>query len=190
MEESIQVFFPHLNWTERTIPCAALPFAGDRLDILHDHIREWKDGQKVLNHTRFGFPSTTCGWWDTALASEPIIKSLGPAPFARPPCSSHSSSRLDCILYVIRGLKHQVEDGLLGTNHTQALKLTPWIDAHHKRLVSRFLFVAQLDVEEPQFIPLWSDRRTVSLVPTTLKPSNLLPGSTPTTSGWLAGSCS
>src|SRR5579859_8151762 len=90
MQESIQVFFPHLNWTERTIPVAALPFAGDRLDILYDHIREWKDGQQVLHHTCFGFPSTTCGWWDTALA--------------RPPCASHGSSRFYCILYVIRGL--------------------------------------------------------------------------------------
>jgi hypothetical protein len=49
---------------------------------------------------------------------------------------------------VIRGLSHQVEDGLLCPNHTVAFKLGPRINPDDKWLGIRFLLIAQLDVEE------------------------------------------
>jgi hypothetical protein len=57
-EKPIQVVLAHLNRTKGHVPLPAFrALAGHRLDIFHDHIRQWKNGTKMLDDARFGFPS-------------------------------------------------------------------------------------------------------------------------------------
>src|SRR5437764_601812 len=65
---------------------------------------------------------------------------------------------------MIRCLHHQVDDGLLRADHTEALKFASRIDPSHEGLILRFLLVAQLDVEYTEFVSLWSGFATLEEV--------------------------
>ena len=88
------------------------------------------------------------------LALEAIREALGSAPLAVPPCSSHGPPRLHGLFDMMGCLHHQIEDGLVCAHHTEPLEGGPRIDASHKRLISGLLFVAQLHVEQAQFVAL------------------------------------
>jgi hypothetical protein len=54
---------------------------------------------------------------------------------------------------VIRSLCHEVKHGLPGSDHAVALELGTRVNASHKRLISRLLLIAELDIEEAKFVP-------------------------------------
>lgn len=148
-QESVQVLFADLQRTKRSIPLASLTTTCHCLHILHDSISEWHNRQEVCYDAGFGFPPATSRWWYPLLSVEPIVKALLPSPFAVPSRSSHGSSRLNGILDVIECFCHEIEHRVFCPNYAIAFKLASRIDSYHKLLIVWFLFVTELDVEQP-----------------------------------------
>ena len=148
------MLFAHLHGTESRIPLPPLTFPGDGLHIFHHGIPQGHDTFQMRHDAGFGFPATACRGWNTLLATQTIIKPFGASPFAKSASTAPGSTRLHCLLDVTGGLHHEVRHGITGPNDTEALELRAWIDAHHQGLIVRFAAIAQLDVEQAQFVPL------------------------------------
>ncbi len=149
------MLFAHLDRAERTVPLAALARSGDRLHILYHNIAERENRLQVSDYSGFGFPSTTGRGGYSLLPLESILKAFRPSPLSQSSRPSHGPSRLHRIFHMRGCLHHQVQDRLLGANDAQPLKLGARINTSHQRLIVRFLFVAQLYVEQAQLVPLW-----------------------------------
>jgi hypothetical protein len=147
------VLFAYLHGTEGLIPLATFALARRDLHILYNHIREWEDGEQLPDDPDFGFPSAPCGWGDALLTVETVSKPPRASPFARPSGTSHGPPCLDGLFDVIGSFCHEVKHGLLGSNHAVALEFGTRVNANHKRLISRLLLVAELDIEEAKFVP-------------------------------------
>jgi len=163
-EQAIQVLFPDLDRAKRPVPLAPFALAGHSLHILNHHSGEWQYFLQLSNHPRFGFPATSGRRRHPLLAVEAIVKPLGSSPFAVSSCSSHGSPRFDSFFDVIGCLCHETEHGILGANHTEALKLASWVYAHSQRLIVWLLLIDQLDVEQAKFVSLWSRLATLEEV--------------------------
>src|SRR6266699_1092060 len=59
---------------------------------------------------------------------------------------------------------HEVEDGVLCSHHTHPFKLAARIDPNDQWLMVGFLLVAQLHIEQPYFVALWSCFATLEQV--------------------------
>src|SRR3989442_3821646 len=103
----------------------------------------------------FGFPSAPCRGRKTLFAVEAIVKPLGASPLPPTSGTAQRASRLDGIFDILGRLHHQVEHGVLGTDHTEPFKFAARIDTHDERLIVRFLLLGELDVEQAQFVSLW-----------------------------------
>ena len=163
-EQAIQVLFPDLDRAKRPVPLAPFALAGHSLHILNHHSGEWKHFLQLSNHPRFGFPATSGRRRHPLLAVEAIVKALGSSPFAMSSCSSHGSPRFDSFFDVIGCLCHETEHGILGANHTEALKLASWVYAHSQRLIVWLLLIGQLHIEQAKFVSLWSRLATLEEV--------------------------
>src|SRR6266567_3233004 len=154
-EQVIQMLFAHLNRAKRSVPLAAFAWARHGLHVLNHHVHQWKHSLQLHDHSGLGFPSTARRRRYSCLSLEAIVKPLWSAPLALSSCPPHGSAGLDGLLDVIGCFHHEVEHGLLRANYTVALELTAWINSHDKKLIVRFLFVAQLHVEQSELISLW-----------------------------------
>src|SRR6266446_3766802 len=142
------MLFAHLHRTESRIPFTPCPWTGDGLHIFHHGIREWQNGLEVSDDAGFGLPPTACRGWDTSLAVMTVIKALRASPLAKSTSTPHGSPCLDGLLDVIGCFRHEIDHAVFGPNDAEAFKLTAWVDAYHKRLIVRLLFVGELYVEQ------------------------------------------
>lgn len=163
-QEAVQMLFANLNRAECGIPLPILARASHGLHIFYHSIRERQNLFQLSYHTGFGFPSAPRRRGNALFTLEAIVETLGSAPLAMPPPPSHGSPDLYGIFDVRRGFHHQIKHRVLCANDTEALKFTPWVDAHDQGLVIRFLLIAQLDVEQTELVPLWPGIATLKQV--------------------------
>jgi len=148
------VLFAHLYRAEGNIPLATLALACNGPDILKHDIRKRHNLLELGDNAGLGLPTTPGGGRYALFAVQAIIEAFGPPPLAKAPCPPHGPSRLHGIFNMIRCLYHEIEHRVFCANDAEAFKLTARIDTSHKLLIVWFLLVAELDIEDPQLIPL------------------------------------
>src|SRR6266849_1868664 len=151
-QEPVEVLFADLHRAEGRIPLASCSWTGDGLHILHHHNRERQDRVQLRHDACLGLPAAPCGWGEPLFTVQTIVEALRSAPLAKPTSTSHRSARFDGLFDVFRRLDHQVRDGVPRSNHAEAFKRAPRINAYHERLIVRLLLVAELDVEQAKLV--------------------------------------
>jgi hypothetical protein len=155
-QEPVQVFFANLHRTEEPVPLATFAGSSHGLHVLHHHLGDRQNLQEMRHHPRFGLPPAARRGRNAVLPLEPVVGPLGPAPLAVPPRPAHGAAHLDRLFHVVWRFRHEVEHRLFGADHAVALERASGVNARHKRLVVRFLFVGELHVEQAQLVAPWS----------------------------------